>query len=52
MSYPFIFDDAEKSSVSRTILTYPRQNLHNKEEEKILQRVSVWYQPKTLWKLS
>ena len=34
MSYPFIFDDAEKFSVNRTILTYPRQNLHNKEEEK------------------
>ena len=33
-------------------LMHSRQNLHNKEEEKTLQRAPVWYQPKTLRKLT
>ena len=44
-------DDTEKSSISHTILTRSKQYLHN-IEQKVLRRVPVWYQPKTLWKSS
>ena len=47
-------DDAKKSLVSRTVLTYLIPNLHNtkkkkkKKKRQALQRVLIWYRPNTL----
>ena len=34
-------DDVKKSSISRTIITCARQNLHNKEEEDLIESTGV-----------
>ena len=48
----YLNDDGENRLISYVVLTRSRQDLYNKEEEKTLQRIPVWYRPNTLRRLS
>ena len=48
----YLNDDGENRLISYVVLTRSRQDLYNKEEEKTLQRIPVWYWPNTLRRLS